>query len=598
MPMNCSGHLRGEQRPLGLKVLRILLPFVRPQWRGLALAPLAAVATSLVGLLKPWPFKFLIDDVLKVGLPGPQAGSPAVVIAAVSISIVVIALLQGLLSFAKEFFLSATTQRGAFALRSALFTHIQRLPLSFHDRQHTGDMITRLTNDVTKVQEVVTDDLLVGGVTSSLQLAGMLVVMLIFDWELGLIGSLSVPVLLSVVLYFRRRIRDQERQVRQKEGDIASLAQETISSIRVVKAFGRERFESQRFDAESGEMLEAGLQVTRLEASFAWVLNVATAANLAALVSFGAYRVLDGALSAGTLVVFIQYLRDLQGPLTSLSKLSAKLARATVRAQRIAEVLHERPAIEENPQAQAAPPFRGEIRFDQVSFGYSPGQPVLKDINLLVKPGEVVAVVGPTGIGKSTLASLILRLYDPLKGRVLIDGHDLREYKFESVVDQIGVVLQESVLFQATIRENIAYGKPQATLKEIEEAARIAGCDEFIRRFPAGLDTVVGERGATLSGGQRQRIAIARAVIRNSPILILDEPTTGLDPESEEIVLKALERLMLGRTTVLIAHKFSTVRRADRIYVLEGGEVVEEGSHEELVARGGAYARTFQLQMA
>ena len=231
-------------------------------------------------------------------------------------------------------------------------------------------------------------------------------------------------------------------------------------------------------------------------------------------------------------------------------------------------------------------------------LGEYPSQPVLKGINLLVKPGEVVAVVGPTGIGKSTLASLILRLYDPLKGRVLIDGHDLREYQFESVVDQIGVVLQESVLFQATIRENIAYGKPQATLQEIEEAARMAGCDEFIRRFPAGFDTVVGERGATLSGGQRQRIAIARAVIRNSPILILDEPTTGLDPESEEVVLKALERLMLGRTTVLIAHKFSTVRRADRIYVLEGGEVVEEGSHEELVARGGAYVRTFQLQGA
>jgi len=509
------------------------------------------------------------------------------------------------LSYSKEFFLSATAQRVAFGLRSALFAHIQRLPLAFHDRQRTGDLITRVTNDVTKVQELVTDDLLVGGATNLLLVVGILIVMLLIDRKLGLIATLSAPLIVLTTSYYRRRIRAQEQQVRDKEGDIASLAQETISSIRVVKAFGREGFETQRFNEQTGEMLEAGLRVARLEARFSWALNVVTAVSLAALVSFGTYQVMVGALSAGTLVVFIQYIRDLQSPLLSLSRLSTKVAKAAIRAGRVVEVLNERPAVEERPGARPAPRFRGQIRFDHVSFGYGIGMPpysperlVLRDIDLTIEPGEVVAIVGPTGAGKSTLASLILRLYDPLQGAVLIDGHDIREYKLDSVVDQMSVVLQESLLFQTTIRENIAYGQPKAAFRKIWEAACIAYCEEFIRRLPQGFDTVVGERGTMLSGGQRQRIAIARAVIRDAPILILDEPTAGLDAEAENIVMQALERLMRGRTTIMIAHQLATVRRANRIYVLDGGEIVEVGTHEELVAQGGTYKRAFQLQTA
>jgi ATP-binding cassette, subfamily B, bacterial len=289
-------------------------------------------------------------------------------------------------------------------------------------------------------------------------------------------------------------------------------------------------------------------------------------------------------------------MKDLQSPLNTLSRLWAKLAKVAVRAERIMEVFDERPAVEERPGAKTAPRFRGEVRFEGVSFGYDPDQPVLRDIELEIQPGEVAAVVGATGAGKSTLSSLILRLYDPVKGSVLIDGSDIRDYKLDSLVEQIGVVLQESLLFQTTIRENIAYGSPKATFEEIQEAARLAYCEDFIQDLPKGFDTVVGERGSTLSGGQRQRIAIARAVIRDAPILILDEPTTGLDAEAEEIVMRALERLMRGRTTLMIAHKLSTVRRADRIYVLEAGEIAEEGTHEELTARGGAYERAFRLQ--
>lgn len=578
------------------RALRVLLPFALPYWRGFVPAGLGMVAITLVGLLRPWPLKFLIDDVLHVGQAGAPPRAPTAIITAIALAIVGVAALQGLFGYLKEFFLSITSQRVAFSLRRALFEHIQRLSLAFHDRQRTGDLITRVTNDVTKVQELVMDKLLLDGMTGVLQFAGMLAVMLVFDWKLGLVALAWAPLVVVASSYFRRRIKAEEAKVRQREGDVVSLTQETMSSIRVVKAFGRERFAVERFAEQTDEMMKASVNVARLEARFSWAMTVLTAVGFAAFVFYGALRVLAGALTAGTLIVFIQYMRDLQGPLNTLSRLWAKLARVMVRAERILEVLGERPEVEEGPTARSAPRFRGEIRFEQVSFGYRPDRLVLRDVEIALDPGEVVAVVGPTGAGKSTLASLLLRLYDPLQGAVRIDGRDIRDYTLDSLVEQIGVVLQESLLFQASVRENIAYGRLNATLEEIREAARIANCDEFIEGLPQGYETIVGERGGTLSGGQRQRIAIARAVIRDAPILILDEPTTGLDAESEEIVLQALERLMRGRTTLLIAHKLATVRRADRIYVIDDGEIVEEGTHEALVSAGTRYARAFSLQ--
>src|SRR5215212_6163347 len=583
------------ERP-ALVALRAFLPYARPHWRGFALALVGVIASSLVSLITPWPLKFLVDNVLQVGQPSPGAASPMMIVLGIAGAIVAIAALQGLFTYLEDFFLPAASERVAFAVRRSLFAHMQRLSLTFHDKQRTGDMITRVINDVTKVQELVTDSLLTDGLSSVLQYVGMLTIMFFFNWKLGLVAMVWSPVVVLASMYFRQRIRDQEYHVRQREGNLTSHAQETISSIRVVKAFGREGHALELFEKQAGEMAERNVNVERLEARFSWVMTILSASGLAVLVAFGAQQVLAGALSAGTLIVFITYMKQIQSPMNTLSRLWAKLARVAVRAERIMEVFDERPAVEERPGAQTAPRFRGEVRFEGVSFGYDPDRPVLRDIELEIKPGEVVAVVGATGAGKSTLSSLILRLYDPVKGSVLIDGRDIRDYKPDSLVEQIGVVLQESLLFQTTIRENVAYGSPKATFEEIQEAARLAYCEDFIRNLPKGFETVVGERGGTLSGGQRQRIAIARAVIRDTPILILDEPTTGLDAVSEEIVMRALERLMEGRTTLMIAHKLSTVIRADRIYVVEEGEIVEEGTHEELTARGGAYERALRLQ--
>lgn len=595
MPRNAAPAFSAWKHRSGLHVLTPLLPFVTPHWRGLLPAIAGVIGASLVGLLEPWPLKFLIDDVLRVGRPGAPLNAIRLIVA-IALALIAIAVLSGLASYVKTFFIAATGQRVAFSLRCGLFDHLQRLPLAFHDGQRTGDLITRVTNDVTKVQETLTDDLAVKATTRLIQLVGVFAVMLVIDWPVGLVALATSPAIAMTATRYRGRIRDEERRVREHEGDLASLTQESIASIRVVKAFGREGFQTRRFEEESGRMLEAGLEVTRLEGRYSWALNVVTAVGFAAFVSVGALRVLSGALSVGTLVVFIDYFRDLQSPMLSLSKMSAKVAKVRVRAERIVEVLGERSILATGGRKTGR--LAGDVRFESISFAYRRGEPVLHDLSIRAAPGELVGIVGATGAGKSTVISLLLRLYDPQTGRILVDGADVRSYRLESLIEQVAVVLQEPLLFQATIRENIAYGRPQASREEIAEAARLAYCDEFIARLPNGIETVVGERGATLSGGQRQRIAIARALVRNAPILLLDEPTAGLDAASEETVLRALGRLMQGRTTLFVTHRLLSVRQADRIYVLDGGRVAEEGTHGELVEHDGLYARAFHIQAA
>jgi ATP-binding cassette subfamily B protein len=492
------------------------------------------------------------------------------------VAVLVIALLQGMFGFLETLCLTAAGQRISTRIRSAVFAHLHRLPMTFHDRQRTGDLVTRVTSDVSRVQENVLDDLLVIALARMIQVGGILTVMLFIDWRVGLVACATVPLTSLTSLWFRRRLRARERRVRSHEGDMASMAQETISAMRTVKALGRHDVETRRFDGASEGMMSASISAARLEAAFGWALTLVAAVSVAAVIGFGSRQVLTGALSAGTLIVFVQYMRDLQGPLLGLSRLQAKLAKASVRLERILEVLEEPLGAAENPAARPVHGrLAGRVRFEGVGFGYDEGRPVLSDVDLELEPGEVVAVVGPSGSGKTTLASLLLRLYTTSQGRVLVDGVDIDQYTVDSYTSQTAVVLQETLLFRATVEENIAYGRPGATHEEIRAAAKLADADDFIRALPDGYSTVVGERGATLSGGQRQRIAIARALVRDAPILVLDEPTTGLDQDAEQAVLDALETLMRGRTTLLVTHRPSTIRRADRVVTIRDGRLVE-----------------------
>jgi ATP-binding cassette subfamily B protein len=590
-PGDPGGEPRGD---LGaLELFKTLSPFTRPYLPALALAGLLVLVGTGTKLLRPWPLKFLFDEIL---IPGAAPRPVQSLLLGIAGAIVAIALLDGGLGFLRQYLLKVVGQKVAFRMRVAIYGQIQRLSLTFHDRHQTGDLITRVITDVDKVQDLITEDLVEAG-TSVLTLGGMLAVMFWLDWQLSLAMVVLSPLHFFALARYRRRLKQAERHVRRKEGEITSLAQETISSIRVVKAYGREEFERDRFEAHTGEALDANLRVSRTEAAFGALLDGLTAFSLAVLVWLGAQRVLSGGLTPGDLLIFIAYLRDFYGPTRTLSRLVGKVSRTSVRAGKITEVLRAEPAVRDLPGARPAPPLRGQIRFDNVCFAYVPDRPTLSEVHFQVEPGQVLALVGATGAGKSTIAALIARLYDPSAGRILLDGQDIRTYQLATLQPQISFVLQNSVLFRASVRENIAYGRPEATFEDIVAAAKAANAHEFIRALPDGYETVIGERGETLSGGQRQLIAIARALIRNAPILLLDEPTTGLDAKSEQLVLDALERLMAGRTTVVIAHKLSTVRKADAILVIENGRVVERGTHPGLLTLGGHYAELYQLQV-
>jgi len=427
-------------------------------------------------------------------------------------------------------------------------------------------------------------------------LAGMLAVMFYFNWSFTLIALSVAPLLFLQVYSLTHRIKRATRDVRKKEGEIVSVVAETLSSIRVVKAFAREDYEEQRLEKETLESIEITLRARSIKARLAPIVDVIVATGTCIVLWYGASLVLQGQLTAGALVVFLLYLGKMYKPMRDLSKMTDTVSKAMIGAERIKELIHTEDRVRDHSHSWTAPRFRGKIEFDHVYFGYHDDQPVLKDLSLRIEPGQYIALVGPTGAGKSSIISLIPRFYDLSSGQVRIDGEDVRNFSLNSLRRQISFVLQETILFHAPIWQNIAYGKPEASRAEIVRAARLANAHEFIERAPEGYDTMVGERGVTLSGGQRQRVAIARAIIRNSPILILDEPTSGLDASSEKLVLEALGRLMQGKTVIVITHHLETIRQADVIFTIKDGRIVERGSHQQLLAKDGLYAHLYEDQ--
>jgi subfamily B ATP-binding cassette protein MsbA len=579
---------------------------LQPHWKALALGLLAVIGESATDLLQPWPLKIVFDNVLKSqSLHGhgwlnhlvlSTAGTGRVAILRfAAVAALAIAVAGAICSYAEKYLTTSIGQWVMHDLRLMLYSRVQRLSLSYHDHKQTGDLISRVTSDIDAIQSFIASGLL-GVFINSLTLVGMVAVMFYINWRFTLIALSVAPVLFAVVYTYTRRIKKAAREVRRKEGEIVSVIQEVLTSIRVVKAFAREEYEQRRLEEESLESVEIALRARSLKAKLSPLVEIIVAIGTSLVLWFGAHMVLDGGLSSGSLIVFIFYLGKMYKPMQDLSKMTDAYSKATVGYERIREVLETEREVKDLPGARPAPRFKGQIDFEKVHFSYEPGSPVLRDVSFRIEPGQVAALIGPTGAGKTSIISLIPRFYDPESGQVKIDGQDIRRFTQQSLRQQISLVLQETVLFHAPVWNNIAYGKPGATRSEILRAAELANAHEFIEKMPEGYNTLIGERGVTLSGGQRQRIAIARAVIRNSPILILDEPSSGLDAAAEKLVFEALNCLMEGKTSIVIAHRLATIRRADIIFVVKDGAIVESGKHEELLRSGGLYSEFYDLQ--
>jgi subfamily B ATP-binding cassette protein MsbA len=583
-----------------------IYPLLTAQRGALGLALAAAIGEGIANLLEPWPLKIVLDNVLQNKkahgwlndwVLSTTGGDKLAIVKLAAAAALAIAIFEAACSYAEK---SLTTQAGQWImhdLRRTLYSHIQKLSLSFHDQKQTGDLISRVTSDIDAIQTFIANGLL-GSLINAITLVGMVAVMFYIDWRFTLIALSVAPVLFAIVFRYTRRIKAASREVRKKEGEMVSVMEEVLSSMRVVKAFAREDYEERRLEEQSLESVESALRARKLKALLAPMVEVIVACGTALVLWFGARMVVNGTLSAGSLVLFITYLGKMYKPMQELSKTTDSYAKAAVGYERIREVLETEREVRDLPGARAIRKLRGEVEFDRVGFCYENDRAILRDVSFKVEPGQVLALAGPTGAGKSTIVSLLARFYDPTEGVVKIDGTDIRRFQQKSLRQQISFVLQETLLFHGPIWQNIAYGKPEATRKEILEAAKLANAAEFIEKLPDGYDTILGERGVTLSGGQRQRLAIARAVIRNSPILILDEPSSGLDAASEKLVFDALDRLMEGKTSIVIAHRLSTIQRADQILVVKDGAIVERGTHQELMRSDGVYAELHRIQFA
>jgi ABC-type multidrug transport system fused ATPase/permease subunit len=586
-------------------MMRLIRELIRPYRGILAIILVAMLVQTAMSLAGPWPLKVILDSVVGSHhlpkwmadrlLPMLGGESKMHIAALAAIFAVIIAVLSSIASYVSNYYTESVGQWVAYDLRMRTYHHLQRLSLGYYDSHQVGTLLSTITDDVATIQNFASSSTL-GMVVDMLTIVGMLGLMFWLNWDFALIAVAVTPFLLFFVSRFKKAVKKATHEVRKRQADVVTVVQQGLESVRVVKAFGRQDLEEEELGEASKKTVEAALKARRVKSLLSPVVAVVVSLCTGYVLWRGSSLILRDVMTVGALTVFLSYLNKFFKPVQDLAKMTNSIAQAAVGVDRVRAILDTDAIIPERPNATDPPPFRGEIAFDHVAFGYDAAAPVLRDVSFNIKPGQLVGVVGPTGGGKSTVVSLIPRFYDPNAGSVKIDGVDVRDYKLHGLRQHIGFVLQDTVLFRGTVRDNIAYGHPGATADEIVQAAKLANADEFIRRMPHGYDSPVGERGLTLSGGQRQRIGIARALIRNNPILILDEPTAALDTESEKLVIEALERLMKGRTVITIAHRLSTIRDADKIIVLKGGVVAEEGTHDQLLALNGVYAELHRIQ--
>ncbi len=595
--------LKKSSKSLSSLVWELIKPYKK--WLFVIFA--AMLLETAMSLLGPWPLKIIIDNVvghhplpewLKWIKDLPFEDSKMALAGAAAIGLVLIALIGGIAGYIDNYFTESVAQYVANDLRQKVYHHLQRLSLTYYDSHQIGNILSTITSDVSTIQSFASSALL-SILIDALTILGMLGLMFYMNWDFALIAVAVTPLLLLFVARFKTAVKKATHEVRTQQSSMVSVLQQGLESVRAVKAFDRQDLEETHLKDVSMSTVEASLKARKVKSLLSPVVALIVSGCTAYVLWRGAHLVLIEAMTLGGLTVFLSYLGKFFKPVQDLAKMTTSIAQASVALERIQAILDTDTVIPQKPDAKAPKDVKGHIDFEHVAFAYGPESPVLSDVHFSIKAGQRIGICGPTGGGKSTVVSLIPRFYDPTKGSVRIDGVDITEYQLHGengLRDQIAFVLQDTVLFFGTVRDNIAYGKQGATQAEIEAAAKLANADEFIAKMAHGYDTMVGERGLTLSGGQRQRIGIARAIIRNSPILILDEPTAALDTESEKLVMEALENLMAGRTVIIIAHRLSTIRDADKIVVLKGGFVAEEGTHDELLVKNGIYAELYHIQ--
>ncbi len=572
-----------------MTVYKRLLDFARPYLPRLALAIVCNIMAASANLYIPWILRDVIDKVL--------TARDMTMLNTIAAGIVVVFVLRGIFFYGQTYLMSFIGQKVIIDIRETLYRHLQRLSLSYYEKRQTGSIMSYITNDVTALQGALVESL-IEMVTEGMTLIGSMGAMFYIHWKLSLLTFITLPLVIQAISIFGKKLRSASHVMQERAADITSVLQESISAVRVIKSFVREDYEIERFNKENYYNFRAQMKTAQLMATLTPVIEFLAAVGVTVIIWYGGREVISGNLTSGSLIAFLIYVVNISNPVKRLSRVYGNIQRALAAAQRVFDVLDTKPEIQNMPDAVELPPVSGHVEFHDVNFEYKPGEPTLINVVLEAKPGQMVAIVGPSGAGKTTIANLIPRFYDPSSGYISIDGTDIKKVTLQSLREQIGIVPQETMLFNGTVYENILYGRLEAGHEEVIAAAKAANAHSFIMHMPDGYDTQIGERGSKLSGGQRQRIAIARAILKNPRVLILDEATSALDTESEKLVQEAIDQLMVGRTSFVIAHRLSTVKRADLILVMEKGRVIERGTHEKLLASGGLYSKLYHVQFA